>query len=66
VPKVIAKDGEHFKILLKKFKKSCERAGLLSDIKKNKYFEKPTVERRRKKKEAVRKQIKLMRKRRRF
>ena len=66
MPKVTARSGESFNITLKKFKKSCERSGLLSDIKKNKYYEKPAIKRRREKKEAVRKQIKLMRKQRRF
>jgi len=66
VPKVIAKDGESFQVLLRKFKKSCEKAGLLSDIKKNNYFEKPSVERRRKAKESRRKAIKLQRKQNRF
>jgi len=66
VPKVIARDGEPFQVLLRRFKKSCEKAGLLSDIKKNNYFEKPTVERRRKAKDARRKALKLMRKQARF
>ncbi|HPR16792.1 MAG TPA: 30S ribosomal protein S21 [Candidatus Cloacimonadota bacterium] len=66
MPKVIAKDGESFQVLLRKFKKSCEKAGLLSDIKKNNYFEKPSVERRRKAKESRRKAIKLQRKQNRF
>jgi small subunit ribosomal protein S21 len=66
MPKVYAKDGESFQITLRRFKKSCEKAALLSDIKKNQYFEKPTVERRRKAKDAIRKAIKLQRKMRRF
>ena len=66
MPKVTARTGESFNITLKKFKKACERSGLLSDVKKNKYYEKPAVKRRREKKEAQRKQIKLMRKQRRY
>ncbi|RLC53466.1 MAG: 30S ribosomal protein S21, partial [Candidatus Cloacimonadota bacterium] len=46
MPKVIAREGEAFQVTLRKFKKSCEKAGLLSDIKKNNYYEKPSVERR--------------------
>jgi len=42
VPKIIAREGESFQVTLRKFKKSCEKAGLLSDIKKNNYYEKPT------------------------
>ncbi|MCD4797162.1 MAG: 30S ribosomal protein S21 [Candidatus Cloacimonetes bacterium] len=66
MPKVFAREGEAFQITLRKFKKSCERAGLLSDIKKNNYFEKPTVARRRKAKESRRKALKLQRKMRRY
>jgi len=66
VPKIIAREGESFQVTLRKFKKSCEKAGLLSDIKKNNYYEKPSVERRRKEKEARRKALKLLRKQNRF
>jgi len=66
VPKVIAREGEAFQVTLRKFKKSCEKAGLLSDIKKNNYYEKPSVERRRKDKEARRKALKLLRKQNRY
>ncbi|MBC8384912.1 MAG: 30S ribosomal protein S21 [Candidatus Cloacimonetes bacterium] len=66
MPKVRAKEGEAFQITLKRFKKSCERASLLSDIKKNQYYEKPTVEKRRKINSAKRKAIKLQRKQARY
>ena len=62
MPKVIAKEGEAFQITLRRFKKSCEKAGLLSDIKKNNYYEKPSIARRKKEKEARRKALKLQRK----
>ncbi len=62
MPKVIAKDNEPFQVTLRRFKKSCEKAALLSDIKKNQYFEKPTVERRRKLNAAMRKAVKQQRK----
>jgi len=62
VPKVIAKDNEPFQVTLRRFKKSCEKAALLSDIKKNQYFEKPTIERRRKLNAAKRKAVKQQRK----
>jgi len=32
--------------LLRRFKKRCEREGLIADIKKTEYFEKPSVARR--------------------
>ena len=66
MPKVIAKSGESFQVLLRRFKKSCERAGLLSDVKKNKYYEKPSVIRKKEKNDQVRKAMKRLRKQRRF
>ena len=66
MPKIIAREGEAFQVTLRKFKKACEKASLLSDIKKNNYYEKPSVERRRKNKEARRKALKLLRKQNRY
>ncbi len=37
------RDGESFESAFRKFKKSCEKAGILSDIKKREHFEKPSV-----------------------
>jgi small subunit ribosomal protein S21 len=66
VPKIIAKDNESFQITLRKFKKACEKASLLSDVKKNKFYEKPSVIRRRKDNAARRKVVKQLRKTTRF
>ena len=37
------RDGESFESAFRKFKKSCEKAGILSDVKKRERFEKPSV-----------------------
>jgi small subunit ribosomal protein S21 len=37
------KDGESFESAFRRFKKSCEKAGILSDVKKRENFEKPSV-----------------------
>ena len=66
MPKVYARDNEPFQVLMRRFKKSCEKAGLLSDIKKNNYYQKPSVVRRKQVKDAKRKQLKLQRKMRRM
>lgn len=62
MPKVVAREGESFQSTLRRFKKVCEKAALLSDIKKNQYYEKPTVERRRLVNAAKRKALKQQRK----
>jgi small subunit ribosomal protein S21 len=45
---VYAKPGESIESLLKRFKKVVERSGVLSDLKKHEFFEKPSVQKKRK------------------
>lgn len=40
---VKVRDGESFESAFRKFKKSCEKAGILSEVKKRENFEKPSV-----------------------
>lgn len=37
------RDGESFESAFRRFKKSCEKAGILSEVKKRENFEKPSV-----------------------
>ena len=53
MPTVIAKDNEPFDILLKRFKKKCERAAILSEIKKHQAYEKPSVKKKREEKGLI-------------
>jgi len=53
---VIVREDEPFEQALKRFKKACEKAGILSEIKKREYYEKPSV-RRKKKLMAARKRL---------
>ena len=59
MPAVVVRDGESFESALKRFKKLCEKTGILSEIKKREYFEKPSVKRKKKmlaaKKRAIKK-----------
>ena len=48
------KDNETLDGALKRFKRSCARSGIISEIKKREHYEKPSV-RRKKKSEAARK-----------
>ena len=47
-------DNESLDSALRRFKKSCARAGTLADVRKREHYEKPSV-RRKKKSEAARK-----------
>jgi small subunit ribosomal protein S21 len=51
---VRVRDDETFERALKRFNKSCEKAGILSDIKKHQYFEKPSDRKKRKMNQARR------------
>ena len=47
---VRVRDGEAFEQAMRRFKKSCEKAGILTEIKKREHYEKPSV---RKKKKSI-------------
>ncbi len=48
MPQIKINDGESFEFALRKFKRTCERAGILSELKKREYYEKPTMKRKKK------------------
>jgi small subunit ribosomal protein S21 len=52
--KVKARSGESVNQMMKRFKKLCEKEGLIRDIKRNAYYEKPSEQERRKKRKAQR------------
>ena len=45
---VINHDDENFERALRRFKKKCEKAGILSDLRKHRHYEKPSERRKRK------------------
>jgi small subunit ribosomal protein S21 len=59
MPGIIVKEEEPFEKALKRFKKSCEKSGIISDMKKHQHFEKPSERKKRKIKAAKRKRIKF-------
>ena len=52
---VIIHDDENFERALKRFKKKCEKAGILSDLRRRRQYEKPSERHKRKMNAAVRK-----------
>ncbi len=66
MPFVNARDNEPFEILLKRFKKKCEKAAILSEIKNHQAYEKPSDEKKRKNNAARRKLLKNQRKNERY
>jgi len=61
MPGVKIKEGESFENALKRFKKQCEKAGILSEIRKREHYEKPSVKRKKKMLAARKRAMKRMR-----
>lgn len=53
MPSVKVKNNESFDMALRRFKRACEKAGILADVRKREFYEKPTWVRKRKKAAAV-------------
>ncbi|NVK22226.1 MAG: 30S ribosomal protein S21 [Kangiellaceae bacterium] len=58
MPSVRVKDNEPFDVALRRFKRSCEKAGILAEVRKREYYEKPTSVRKREKAAAVKRSAK--------
>jgi len=53
------RDGESFEGAVRRFKKSCEKAGILSELRKREHYEKPSIK---KKKKAIAAQKRALKK----
>ena len=60
MPGIRVKEGEPFERALRRFTKTCEKAGIMSEIRKHQHFEKPSAKRKRKINAAKRKNQKRM------
>ncbi len=58
MPSVRVRENEPFEIALRRFKRSCEKAGILSEVRRREFYEKPTQERKRKHAAAVKRHLK--------
>ena len=58
LPGVRVRENEHFDAALRRFKRACEKAGVLTELRRREFYEKPTQERKRKKAAAVKRQQK--------
>jgi small subunit ribosomal protein S21 len=62
MPGVRVKEGVSFEHAMKRFKKQCEKAGILSEIRKREHYEKPSVKRKKKALAAKKRALKKARK----
>lgn len=48
MPGIVIREGDSFEVALKKFKKQCEKAGTMNEIRKREAYDKPSVKRKKK------------------
>ena len=58
MPIVTVKNNEYFDNALRRFKRSCEKTGIINEYRKREFYEKPTQARKRKKAAAVKREKK--------
>ena len=59
MPGVSVREEESFENALRRFKRKCEKSGVLTELKRRQHFEKPSVKRKRK---AIQARKKMLRK----
>ena len=60
MPVVQVREDENFENALRRFKRKCEKSGILTELKKRQHFEKPSVKRKRKAMQARKKVLRKM------
>lgn len=60
MPNVRVRENEPFDVAIRRFKRACEKAGILSEIRRREFYEKPTAMRKRKAAAAVKRHQKKM------
>ena len=62
MPGVQLKENEYFDSAMRRFKRACEKAGIIPEVRKREFYEKPTSVLKRKKAAAVKREQKNQRK----
>ena len=60
MPSVKVRENEPFEYALRRFKRSCEKAGVLAETRRREFYEKPTWERKRKAAAAVKRNMRRL------
>jgi small subunit ribosomal protein S21 len=60
MPAIRVKENEPFDVALRRFKRACEKAGVLTEVRRREFYEKPTTVRKRKAAAAVKRHLKKM------
>jgi len=60
MPTVRVRENEPFDVAMRRFKRSCEKAGILTEVRRREFYEKPTAVRKRKAAAAVKRHLKKL------
>lgn len=60
MPSVKVKENEPFDVAIRRFKRACEKAGVLAEVRRREFYEKPTAERKRQGAAAVKRHLKKL------
>jgi len=60
MPSVKVRDNEPFEYAMRRFKRSCEKAGVMAETRRREFYEKPTQERKRKAAAAVKRNMRRL------
>jgi len=60
MPSVRVKENEPFEVAIRRFKRSCEKAGIITELRAREFYEKPTAERKRKAAAAIKRNQKRL------
>ncbi|MBM3379884.1 MAG: 30S ribosomal protein S21 [Betaproteobacteria bacterium] len=61
MPTIRLKENEPFDVALRRFKRTIEKTGIITELRAREFYEKPTAERKRKKAAAVKRHYKRIR-----
>ena len=62
MPGIKIRENESFENALKRFKKQCEKTGILSEVRRREHYEKPSIKRKKKALAAKKRVMKRLRK----
>lgn len=60
MPQVKVRNDEPFDVILRRFRRSCEKAGIFTEMRRREFYEKPTSIRKRKSAAARKRELKRM------
>lgn len=61
MPVIKVRESEPFEAAMRRFKKQCEKAGILSELKRREYYDKPSIRKKKKAAAARKRALKKLR-----